>query len=223
MNYYYLLAILAFIITSLAQALVSFRYNKFKKVLNSKKISGFEVAKKILEDNKLDDIYVVETKGYLSDHYDSNAKVIRLSSDVFHGEDIAAASIAAHEACHAIQHSEGNLLIKLRKFIFPLVNFSSKIGYIVIILGLFFGMIDLFYLGIGLLCVILLFQLITLPVEFGASRRALVNLEKLDILSDSENSSAKKVLTAAALTYVAGLASTILEILRLLLLARDRN
>ena len=223
MNYYYLLAIVAFIITSLAQALVSFRYNKYKKVLNSNKISGFEVAKKILEDNNLSDIYVVETKGYLSDHYDSNAKVVRLSTDVFHGEDVAACAIAAHEVGHAIQHSEGNLLIKLRKFIFPLVNFSSKIGYVVIILGLFFGIVDLFYLGIGLLCVILLFQLITLPVEFDASRKALSNLEKLSILSDSENSDAKKVLTAAALTYVAGLASTILEILRLLLLARDRN
>ena len=104
-----------------------------------------------------------------------------------------------------------------------MVNFSSKIGYIVILLGLFFGMVDLFYFGIGLLCIILLFQLITLPVEFDASRKALSNLEKFNILSDSENNDAKKVLTAAALTYVASLASTILEILRLLLLARDRN
>ena len=223
MNYYYLLAIVALLITSLAQALVSFRYSKYKKVLNSNKISGFEVAKKILEDNNLSDIYVVETKGYLSDHYDSNAKVVRLSTDVFHGEDVAACAIAAHEAGHAIQHSEGNLLIKLRKFIFPLVNFSSKIGYVVIILGLFFGIVDLFYLGIGLLSIILLFQLITLPVEFDASRKALSNLEKLNILSDSENNDAKKVLFAAALTYVAGLASTVLEILRLLLLARDNN
>lgn len=223
MNYYYLLAIVAFIITSLAQALVSFRYNKYKKVLNYKKISGFEVAKQILEEYNLSDIYVVETKGYLSDHYDSNAKVVRLSTDVFHGEDIAACAIAAHEVGHAIQHNEGNFFIKLRGFIFPLVNFSSKIGYIVILLGLFFGMVDLFYFGIGLLCIILLFQLITLPVEFDASRKALSNLEKFNILSDSENNDAKKVLTAAALTYVASLASTILEILRLLLLARDRN
>lgn len=220
---YYLLAIVAFIITSLAQTLVSFRYNKYKKVLNYKKISGFEVAKQILEEHNLSDIYVVETKGYLSDHYDSNAKVVRLSTDVFHGEDIAACAIAAHEASHAIQHNEGNFFIKLRGFIFPLVNFSSKIGYIVILLGLFFGILDLFYLGIGLLCIILIFQLITLPVEFDASRKALSDLEKFNILSDIENNDAKKVLTAAALTYVASLASTILEVLRLLLLARDRN
>ena len=223
MNYYYLLGLLAFIITMVAQIIVSTRYNKYKNVLNLKNISGFEVAKKILEDNGLNDIYVVETKGYLSDHYDSANKVIRLSSDVFHGQSVAACSIAAHEAGHAIQHKEGNFFINLRKFIFPLVNFSSKFGYIVIVLGLCLGILQLFYVGIVLLLTILLFQLVTLPVEFDASRKAMINLEKLNILEKSEIKDASRVLKAAAFTYVASLATTILEIVRLLLLSRDND
>lgn len=223
MNYYYLLGLLAFIITMVAQIIVSTRYNKYKNVLNLKNISGFEVAKKILEDNGLNDIYVVETKGYLSDHYDSANKVIRLSSDVFHGQSLAACSIAAHEAGHAIQHKEGNFFINLRKFIFPLVNFSSKFGYIVIVLGLCLGILQLFYVGIALLLTILLFQLVTLPVEFDASRKAMINLEKLNILEKSEIKDASRVLKAAAFTYVASLATTILEIVRLLLLSRDND
>lgn len=222
MNYYYLLALLALVITMAAQILVSSRYSKYKGVNNNKKVSGFEVAKRILDANNLSDVYVVETKGYLSDHYDSDAKVIRLSGDVFHGESIAAAAVAAHEVGHAIQHNNGNLLIKIRKFIFPLVNFSSKIGYVVILIGLFSGLMQIFYAGIILLATILLFQLVTLPVEFDASKKAMANLEKMDILDKNELDDASKVLKAAALTYVAGLASTIIEIVRLLLLA-DRD
>ena len=164
---------------------------------------------------------MVETSGYLSDHFDPGQNVIRLSSSVFHGTSISSAAIAAHEVGHAIQHKEGYTMIKLRKYIFPVVNLSSKFGYLAIMLGLILGFMQLFYLGIVMLFAILLFQLVTLPVEFDASKRALVNLEKYSLLSSSEKDDASKVLKAAALTYVAGLATTLIEIARLLLMVRD--
>ena len=178
----YLLFFISFAITLIAQILVSARYSKYSKITNSKGLTGFDVAKKILEKNDLGDIYVVETKGYLSDHYDPGHNVIRLSHGVFHGESLSAAAIAAHEVGHAIQKKQGNFFMKIRSFIFPVVNFSSKFGYIAILIGLIFGYMRLFYLGIFMLFVILFFQLVTLPVEFDASRKAMANLEKYNIL-----------------------------------------
>lgn len=216
-----ILFIISIFVTIIAQVLISVRYKKYSEVLNHKGLSGVEVAQEILKRNGLDSVYVVETKGYLSDHYDPGQNVIRLSSDVFHGKSISAAAIAAHEVGHAIQHKEGNVFINIRRFVIPIVNISSKFGYIAIILGLILGLIKLFYLGIIMLFAILFFQLITLPVEFDASKRALVNLEKYNLLLSSEKDDAFKVLGAAALTYVAGLATTLLEIARLLILVRD--
>lgn len=213
----YLLFFISFAITLIAQILVSARYSKYSKITNSKGLTGFDVAKKILEKNDLGDIYVVETKGYLSDHYDPGHNVIRLSHGVFHGESLSAAAIAAHEVGHAIQKKQGNFFMKIRSFIFPVVNFSSKFGYIAILIGLIFGYMRLFYLGIFMLFVILFFQLVTLPVEFDASRKAMANLEKYNILLADEKRGARKVLVAAALTYVASLVTTLLEIFRLLL------
>ena len=223
MNYYYILAFVSILITAGAQALINFRYSKYKHIKSKSGLSGFEVAKKILDAYDLDNIYVVETKGVLSDHYDPGNKVIRLSSDIFHGTSIASASVAAHEVGHAIQYKEGNKLIKIRSLIYPVVNFCSKFGYIVIVLSLVLGMMQLFYAGIIMLCAILLFQLLTLPVEFDASKKGLSNLEKYNILNKSELDGAKSMLVAAALTYVASLATTIIEIFRLLLMARDDN
>lgn len=219
----YLLFFISFAITLVAQILVSARYSKYSKILNSKGMTGFDVAKKILEKNGLGDIYVVETKGYLSDHYDPGHNVIRLSHGVFHGESLSAAAIAAHEVGHAIQKKQGNFFMKIRSFIFPIVNFSSKFGYIAILIGLIFGYMRLFYLGIFMLFVILFFQLVTLPVEFDASRKAMANLEKYNILLADEKRGARKVLVAAALTYVASLVTTLLEILRLLLVVMDNK
>ena len=219
----YLLFFISFAITLIAQIFVSARYSKYSKILNSKGLTGFDVAKKILEKNGLGDIYVVETKGYLSDHYDPGHNVIRLSHGVFHGESLSAAAIAAHEVGHAIQKKQGNFFMKIRSFIFPIVNFSSKFGYIAILIGLIFGYMRLFYLGIFMLFVILFFQLVTLPVEFDASRKAMANLEKYNILLADEKRGARKVLVAAALTYVASLVTTLLEILRLLLVVMDNK
>lgn len=223
MDIIYLLFFISFAVTLVAQILVSSRYRKFSKVLNSKGLTGFDVAKMILEKNGLSDIYVVETKGYLSDHYDPSHNVIRLSHDVFHGESLSAAAIAAHEVGHAVQKKQGNFFMRIRSFIFPVVNFSSKFGYIAILIGLVFGYMKLFYLGIFMLFAILFFQLVTLPVEFDASRKAMNNLEKYNILLNDEKNGARKVLVAAALTYVAGLITTLLEILRLLLVVMDNK
>jgi len=214
----YLLLFVSIIITVIAQAFISVRYSKYSKVKNSRGVTGVEVAQSILKANGLDNVYVVETRGHLSDHFDPSQNVVRLSHEVFHGTSLSAAAIAAHEVGHAIQHKEGNFFMKLRKFIFPVVNLCSKFGYIAIFIGLLFGSLDLFYVGIVMLFAILFFQLVTLPVEFDASRRALVNLEKYNLLVNDERSGARKVLVAAALTYVASLVTTLLEIARLLLM-----
>lgn len=220
----YLLIFISIIITLVAQILVSSRYNKYSKINNSKKLSGLEVAQAILKKNGLDHVYVVETKGYMADHFDPNQNVIRLSTEVYNGTSISALAVAAHEVGHAIQYKEGNFFIKLRKYIFPIVSISSKFGYFAIFIGLIFGFLELFYIGIVMLFAILFFQLITLPVEFDASKKALTNLDKYNYLVKEEYIGAKKVLFAAALTYVASLITTLLEIARLLLLvANDRD
>ena len=216
-SYIYLLLILSFVISGGAQLLIKSRYSAYQKVKNVKGISGVEVAQEILKKHGMDKVYVVETKGYLSDHFDPTSNVVRLSSEVFHGTTISSASIAAHEVGHAIQHKEGYWLMKLRSAIVPAVNLSSKFGYLAIIIGLSAQLTSLVYIGIIMLCAILLFQLITLPVEFDASRRGLANLEKYNILNSNEKSGAKKVLGAAALTYVAGLITTIIEVFRIIL------
>lgn len=215
----YLLIFISILITLFAQILVSSRYKKYSSIKNKRDISGVEVAQEILKNNGLDNVYVVETKGYLSDHFDPGQNVVRLSTNVFHGKSISSLAIAAHEVGHAIQHKEGNFFMKLRKYIFPVVNLCSRFGYLAIFIGLVFSLMDLFYIGIVMLFAILFFQLITLPVEFDASRKAMINLKKYNFLSDKERDGASKVLFAAALTYVASLITTLLEIARLLIMA----
>lgn len=215
----YLLIFISILITLFAQILVSSRYKKYSSIKNKRDISGVEVAQEILKNNGLDNVYVVETKGYLSDHFDPGQNVVRLSTNVFHGKSISALAIAAHEVGHAIQHKEGNFFMKLRKYIFPVVNLCSRFGYLAIFIGLVFSLMDLFYIGIVMLFAILFFQLITLPVEFDASRKAMTNLEKYNFLTGKEKEGASKVLFAAALTYVASLITTLLEIARLLIMA----
>lgn len=219
----YLLMFLGVIITLSAEYFVNSRFNKYKKVQNKSGLTGVEVARKILDANGLNDVYVTEVDGILSDHYDPNRKVVRLSHDIFHGSTVASSSVAAHECGHAIQDKEGYFLIKLRGYIFPFVNLVSRFGYLAIFLGFLFNFIDLVWLGIGLLLVILIFQLITIPIELDASNRAKKFLSKEKLLTDSEVDGASDMLKAAAYTYVASLATTILEILRLVLIASDRD
>lgn len=215
--------ILASVITLVSQYFVSSNYNKYRKVKVSKGLTGQEVARRILDKHGLKDIYVTEVQGTLSDHYDPSRRVVRLSTEVFHGDSVASVSVAAHEVGHAIQHKEGYSMIKIRGAIFPFVNFASKFGYIAIIIGFLFNILDLAWAGVGLLLVILLFQLVTLPVEFDASKRALSELEEETILNKDELSGSNSMLKAAAMTYVAGVAATILEILRFVLIIMGRD
>ena len=219
----YLFIIAGTIITLIAQYFVNSNYNKYRVIKNKKGLTGQEVARKILDKHGLTDIYVTEVKGVLSDHYDPNRKVVRLSTDVFHGDSIASLSVASHEVGHAIQDKEGYAMIKVRGLIFPFASFASKFGYIAIILGFIFNLLDLAWIGIGLLLVILLFQLVTLPVEFDASNRAIAELEKENLLDSDELNGSKSMLKAAAMTYVAGVATTLLEILRFVLIIMGRD
>jgi uncharacterized protein len=218
-----LLILLGFVITLGAQLYVNSSYNKYKVIKNKNGLSGFEVARKILDENNLKNIHVVETNGMLSDHYDPKRKVIRLSAEIFNGTSIASVAVAAHEVGHAIQHKNNYTFIKIRSYIFPIVNIGSKLGYFAIIIGFIAGITDLLWLGIASLLLMLIFQLITLPVEFDASKRAKEQLKKEKIIDNSEVMFAQNMLNAAAFTYVAALVTTLLEVIRLVLIARDRD
>ena len=225
-NYMYFgygLVIIAFLITLLADIYLRTRYSKYKKINVKSGLTGAEVAREILKNNGLENVYVVETKGYLTDHYDPRAKVVRLSTDIYNGDSIASVSVAAHECGHAVQDKEGYFFLKFRSFLVPIVNFSSKFGYLAVLIGLIFGAMNLAWVGIFLLVAILLFQLITLPVEFNASRRGKIFLTKLKIVDQSERSMASSMLGAAAMTYVASLISTLLELLRLVLIVMGND
>lgn len=221
MNLLLILGIIA--IPLIAQAGISTNYSKYKKLENAKKLSGFEVARKILDKNGLEDMHIVEVRGNLTDHYDPSRKVVRLSSEIFHGETIAAAAVAAHECGHAIQDKQGYLYMRIRSIIFPVVHLANYFGYIVLFIGLLTEAFNMFALGIGLVGTGLVFQLVTLPVEFNASSRAKKELEKLKLVSQSDAIGVDKMLTSAAMTYVAGVLSSILELLRLILIFTNRR
>ena len=211
------------IVTGAASAYININYSKYKKVELKKKKTGFDVARQILDKNGLSNVLILETQGELSDHYDPSKKVVKLSHDIYHGTTIAACSVAAHECGHAIQDKEGYTFLVFCNKIVPLVNFSSKAGYIAIMAGLLLSFSNLIWIGVALEVVILLFQLVTLPVEFNASSRALTHLEQMGIVDNSELSGSKKMLTSAALTYVAGVFSAVIQLLRLVLVARSRD
>lgn len=220
----YLFVILGILlIPTLAQVYIMATYKKYLKEDSSKNISGFEVARKILDENNLKDIHIVATGGTLSDHYDPSRGVIRLSNDIFEKNTISSVAVAAHECGHALQKKDGYILMKIRTFLVPIVNFSSKIAYIVLILGFLLEFTGLIELAIILMSAGVLFQLVTLPVEINASRRAKKELIRLNIINSEEENKIKNVLVAAALTYVAGLLSSLLELLRLVLIINGRR
>ena len=219
---YYLPIILGLVITSGAQLLIKVAYNNYSQIKNRKNLTGFDVARQILDKNGLKEILILETEGTLTDHYDPTKKVIKLSSNIYHGNTISSTSVAAHECGHAIQDKESYKPMRIRSKIVPTVNLTTKIGYIVIVIGFLLDY-RLVWIGTALLLAILLFQIITLPVEFNASSRALKQIDKLNLLTTDEQKGAKKVLTAAALTYVASVLTTLLTILRYALMARSRR
>ena len=181
------------------------------------------LAKKILKENGLKEVKVEEIKGTLTDHYDPRTKTVRLSNDIYNGTSLASISVASHECGHAIQDKNGYLFLRIRRSLVPIVNIASYAGYIAIAGGALLGLLNLIWLGIIFEVVILTFQLITLPVEFNASSRALKQIKELKIVDDREHTSCRQMLTAAALTYVASAAAALLEVVRLLLMFRRRN
>lgn len=219
-----MLFLIILVLPLIADIFVKINYGIYQKKENEKGLTGAEVARKILDKNGLDNIYVVATNGYLTDHYDPKRKVIRLSKAVYESDSVASIAIASHECGHAIQDKEGYLFLKLRALIFPVVNIATSISYYIILIGFIFEMLDLVYVGIALTSLGLLFQIITLPVEFNASKRAGKEINKLHLANEEENSGIKRVLVSAALTYVAGVLTSAIQILRLLLLtSRDRD
>ena len=213
---------LALLITTISQIAVSSSYSKYKKILGSKDLTGLDVARTILDREGLNDIMILETKGNLTDHYDPRRKVVKLSTDIYHGSSIASLAVAAHECGHAIQDKDNYTPMKIRSNLVPIVNLCTRIGYFAIAIGVFFSY-TLIEVGIILLFSMLAFQLITLPVEFNASSRAKDELAKYNLLNNNEINSSDKMLRAAAYTYVASVLTTILQILRLIVMFSDRD
>lgn len=219
----YILVIVGSIITLAAQLWVNSSYSKYKQRSNSNGVTGKEVARKILDANGLSDVSVVEVAGTLTDHYDPTKKIVNLSTDIYKDSSIASVAVAAHECGHAIQDKVGYTFLRIRHKLVPTVNLCSKLGYLVIGIGLLFGTYNLAMFGLILLCAILLFQLVTLPVEFNASKRAMEQLNVLNLADDISQNGVKSMLSAAAMTYVASLASTLLQMLRLFLIISSKR
>lgn len=216
------LYILMFVIPAIAQFYVTSNYNKYKKIQSNSKLTGYDMAKKILDNNGLGSLYIVETKGTMTDHYDPTRKIVRLSTEVYNEESISSIAIAAHECGHAIQDKEGYLFLRIRSKIFPIVSIATKFAYIVLIIGVILEFMDLILAGIFLVGFGLVFQLVTLPVEIDASKRAIKEMEKCGILHD-DTDGVKVMLRAAALTYVAAVLSSALEVFRLVMIYFNRR
>ena len=217
------LVILGFIIVLWAQININSNYKKYKEIKVKKGLSGQEVARRILDANGLQNIHIVETQGELTDHYDPKRKVIRLSHAIFHEDSISSVGVAAHECGHAIQDKEGYTFMRIRSALVPFVNLVSYLGYFGLIISIFAGLTGYLKISILVLLATILFQLVTLPVEFDASKRAKEQLIQLGLIDNDEHEQVSKVLFAAAMTYVAGLISNLLQLLRLIILLNGRD
>lgn len=218
----YLLVIIGSLIMLYAQMKVNSAYSRYEKVPNSRGITGAMVAREILDRNGLNDVEINLVKGKLSDHYNPRNKTINLSSGIHNGTSIAALAVAAHECGHAIQHLVGYKPLVFRNAILPLCNVGQYLGWIAVFIGLIMSNSSIAWLGVILMSGILLFQIVTLPVEFDASSRALQIL-KSNYLTTDEYSGAKSMLSAAAFTYVAAMLSTVLSLLRIVLIVVGNN
>ena len=222
----YILIIIGAVISLIASAKVKSTFNKYQKVRSMSGYTGARVAEMILHRAGIYDVRVDHVSGHLTDHYDPRNKVLRLSDSVYSSNSVAAIGVAAHECGHAIQHARHYVPLTLRSAIVPIVNFGTNISWILIFAGFLFTSstgYTLLVLGVIAFSTGVAFQLITLPVEFNASRRALAILNESGILVNDENRGARKVLSAAALTYVAGAVASILQLLRLLILIGGRR
>ena len=220
-NMLIILFIVSFLITLVAQLLVKSRYKKYKQIPNSIGMTGQAVARNILDRNGITNVEICMTNKELGDNYNPSNKTVNLSPEVFGGSSIASLAIAAHECGHAIQDKENYSFMRLRMGLIPVLNAASTLSYISIIAGLFFGWIGYLKIGIIVQSVALLFELVTLPVEFNASARALKQLNELNLFSSDEVSGSKSMLTAAALTYVGALLTTMIQLLRLIFMLQN--
>ena len=216
----YLLLIPAILISMWAQTKVNSTFNKYVRIKSYRGYNGAEAARMILDSNGLTNVNIELTRGRLSDHYDPSKMVLRLSSDVYYGTSLASIGVAAHECGHAIQHKVGYGPLKLRSASVPLANVGSNLSWIIFLLGLVFSIQPLVTAGIVLFSAVVIFQLITLPVEFDASARALQQIRTAGILYDDEIVGAKKVLDAAAMTYIAAAIMAISQLIRLIAISR---
>jgi uncharacterized protein len=214
--------ILYFILISLIPILASMNvkktFNKYARVATTSGMTGAEMARRILDENGLYEVKVVEGRGFLSDHYNPLNKTVALSPDNYHGHSVAGAAVAAHEVGHAIQDSQDYSFLRFRHALVPVANIGSNLSWVFIMIGIFSQLSGMLLLGIVLMAAGVLFQLITLPVEFNASSRAMDQIVSLGLIRNEEERHAKKVLNAAALTYVAAAAVAIIELLRLVLI-----
>lgn len=232
MNYYMmryddtisiLLLLVGFLLVIYAQFKINTAYSKYRKIGNEKGITGRDVARAILNANGLNNIEVYEISGSLTDHYNPSKKVMNLSKDIYNGTSIAAMAVAAHECGHAIQDKENYVFLRIRAALVPVVNFVSYLGYFGLIVSIIGGLTGYLKLSIIILLATILFQLVTLPVEIDASKRAKQELENLNLIYYEEEKGIKEVLSAAAMTYIASLLSSILNLLRLILILRRRD
>lgn len=222
-DYYLVLVVPTLLLSMIAQARVKSVFAKYSKIKTQRGITGFETAGLLLRVNGISNVSVERTSGYLSDHYDSGHKVLRLSEPVYGQTSISAVGVAAHETGHAVQDKAGYGPLILRSMLVPAANIGSAAGPYLAIAGLIFGIPMLLNLGIILFAAAVLFYLITLPVEIDASRRALKILENNAVLTESELKGARAVLTAAAFTYIASALTAVASLLRLILLSRNRR
>lgn len=220
----YILVLIGAILSMIASARVNSTFNKYQRVRSMTGMTGAEAAERILHQNGIYDVAVEHISGNLTDHYDPKNKVLRLSDATYSSTSVAAIGVAAHECGHALQHKDEYLPLKLRSAIVPAANFGSRLGIPIILLGVILGSnYTLIQIGIWVFSLAVLFQLVTLPVEFNASSRAVGMVERYGILSGDELRHTRKVLSAAALTYVAAAAASILQLVRLMLLFGGRR
>lgn len=222
----YILVILGVTLTLIVQAYLTSTFSKYEKVVSKSGLTASEACKKILDNNGINNVQIGHVAGNLTDHYAPTKKELNLSDTTYNSRSIASIGVAAHEAGHAIQDYQNMFLLNFQMSIVPVVNFASSLSLPIIVVGFLLGMTNLANIGVILFSATLFYQVITLPIEFGASNNAIITLRETGLMDEAELAGVKKVLTAAALTYVAAAANTALQLLRFVLLinnSRRRN
>lgn len=218
-----ILIILPIVLILLSQAYINTSYRKYSRVSVKSKITGASVARMILDKNGLNDVEVVKISGELTDNFNPRTNVVSLSSEVYSGNNIASVAVAAHECGHVIQHKEKYAFIVLRSILVPVVNLTTNLGYIIMLIGIFASVFDMAMVGFIMMCASLLFQLVTLPTEFNASKRGRNILLELNVITNDELPYVKSMLNAAAMTYLASFFASITQMLRLFLSINRNN